>query len=160
MDEICVTGIQYIKSRVASPSSPEKVLKPTFKVDFLQNPFFGGRDGELEKIHSLLADAKRRKFPGLCTIHGMGGLGKTQVALEYAYRYRHDYKHILWLPAEHGPSLAQRFGTIAKMLDESSVALNGYEDLNASVQASKQYIEQLGKTVKTSNKPSLTICRR
>ncbi|MBO0797098.1 MAG: hypothetical protein J2P36_39975 [Ktedonobacteraceae bacterium] len=36
----------------------------------------------------------------MVALHGLGGIGKTQVALEYAYRHALDYRAIFWIEAE------------------------------------------------------------
>jgi predicted secreted protein len=48
----------------------------------------------------------------------MGGMGKTQLALEYAYRFRSHYHCIFWLAADRGPELAQNLAEIAEILAE------------------------------------------
>jgi hypothetical protein len=57
--------------------------------------YFVGRDAELESI--------RRKFAEVwhdhhrIIVHGLGGVGKTQFALEYLYRFRSDYEQRFWI---------------------------------------------------------------
>lgn len=63
-----------------------------------RNPYFTGRLEVLEPLHRLL-----NKEPDTIQIQaltGLGGIGKTQTAVEYAYRYRQDYQAALWIPAE------------------------------------------------------------
>jgi tetratricopeptide (TPR) repeat protein/transcriptional regulator with XRE-family HTH domain len=73
---------------------------PPWHVPYHRNPLFTGRE-------ELLQDLRHRLIPGATVvvsqsqaISGLGGIGKTQVALEYAYRYQHDYSAIVWLQAD------------------------------------------------------------
>src|SRR2546430_2394136 len=45
-----------------------------------------------------------------------GGIGKTQLALEYAYRYHQDYQAVLWARAESTEALVSSYITIAALL--------------------------------------------
>lgn len=64
-----------------------------------RNPVFTGRQ-------ELLAQLERRLQAGDMAavlpqaLHGMGGVGKSQIAIEYAYRHRADYDVIWWIPSE------------------------------------------------------------
>jgi NB-ARC domain len=49
-------------------------------------------------------------------ISGLGGVGKTQVALEYAYRYHRDYQAVLWARAENTEALVSSYVVIAMLL--------------------------------------------
>jgi len=82
----------------------------------LRNPHFVGRDrlladlrGQLHTSHQVLLQA----------LHGMGGVGKTATAVEYAYRYAADYDLVCWLPADQPALLAGHLLTLAKALDTS-----------------------------------------
>src|SRR6266702_4903263 len=50
-------------------------------------------------------------------ISGLGGIGKTQLALEYAYRARGDYQAVLWTQAETRENLTSSYLTLAALLN-------------------------------------------
>ncbi|MFI5726164.1 tetratricopeptide repeat protein [Streptomyces cyaneofuscatus] len=62
-----------------------------------RNQVFVGRERELARLRDALRPEDGRTA---VVIHGMGGVGKTALALEYAYRYREDHNPILRLPAD------------------------------------------------------------
>jgi NB-ARC domain len=82
---------------------------------------FLGRKSIIEEIHSALkvsvADRERhlkhnsgpRSF-GLC---GLGGVGKSQIAVEYIHSHQNDYEAIFWVQADSPNSIAESFGQIA-----------------------------------------------
>ena len=73
------------------------------------SPNFVGRETELEKIHANLQN-------GLgvivCAVEGMGGVGKTELALQYAQHYKDEYVEQYWL-ALREIGLAQAVVTLA-----------------------------------------------
>lgn len=85
---------------------------------FPQNNRFIGRENTLEQLHRNLtggpAGNNRRQYSSV--VHGMGGVGKTQLAVEYTFRYQNQYSHIFWLKAETGLELATGFGNLARQL--------------------------------------------
>src|SRR5271170_2838639 len=73
--------------------------KAPFAVPFLRNPSFVGREDDLARLHALLQKgAAVGVRPAALT--GMGGIGKTQLAVEYAYRYAAAYPGgVYWVNA-------------------------------------------------------------
>ncbi|NEP50110.1 MAG: tetratricopeptide repeat protein, partial [Moorea sp. SIO3C2] len=51
-------------------------------------PHFVGRDDQLDQLHQELQKTDRL---AICAIAGMGGVGKTELALQYALRYQDNY---------------------------------------------------------------------
>jgi len=60
-------------------------------------PDFVGREGWLAALRRTLAPDDRI---GLVAIQGMPGVGKTQLAVEYASRYAHEYDLVWWVPCD------------------------------------------------------------
>ena len=50
-------------------------------------------------------------------ISGLGGIGKTQTAVEYAYRYSSEYEAMLWAKSESRDELLSSFVEIARLLN-------------------------------------------
>lgn len=82
---------------------------------FERNPFFTGREEILIDLH----EAFTKKSAGSATqaISGLGGLGKTQTAIEYAYRHRDEYKAVFWVQADTQLALITGFVEIARLVD-------------------------------------------
>lgn len=59
-----------------------------WNVPYERNPFFTGRDDVLVEFREALTGAATQRRAE--TISGLGGIGKTQTAVEYAYRYRDE----------------------------------------------------------------------
>jgi TIR domain/Tetratricopeptide repeat/NB-ARC domain len=62
-----------------------------------RNPGFTGRDGLLVAVREQLLSGDRAVVQAL---RGMGGVGKTQLAAEYAHRFAGDYDIVWWIAAE------------------------------------------------------------
>lgn len=85
-------------------------------VPYQRNPFFTGRDEVLTRIHAALQTDATVALSHPQGISGLGGIGKTQMVLEYAYRYRADYQTVLWANAESSTTLTSEFLRIASVL--------------------------------------------
>jgi len=68
---------------------------PCFMVPYERNPFFTGRDEFLNQLFNQLRDPTPR-YHGRLALYGLGGIGKTQVALEFVHRFQSSYSRIYW----------------------------------------------------------------
>lgn len=104
-----------------------------FKLPFPRNKFFTGRDDILEALHSNFNDEEPVQ-----ALSGLGGMGKTQTAMEYAYRYQPEYKFVFWVRAQSRETLVTDFATIAGLLNLPEGKL---ENQNYAVSAVKRWLE-------------------
>jgi hypothetical protein len=81
-----------------------------------RDPHFVGRQDELAALEAALAAAGSSALTQPATVHGLGGVGKTLLAVELAYRHAADYADVLWLSAENPTVLAAAFADLAREL--------------------------------------------
>jgi SEFIR domain len=75
-----------------------------------RNPFFTGREPVLAQLQEALA------AQGRAALSGLGGVGKTQTAVEYAHRHLAEYAYALWATAGSREALISSYVTIASLL--------------------------------------------
>jgi DNA-binding SARP family transcriptional activator len=80
-----------------------------------RNPHFTGRDAVLEQLHQRLGSGEGTLV--VQALHGLGGVGKTQLALEYAHRFAADYDLVWWLDAEQPVLVPDQLAALAARLD-------------------------------------------
>jgi tetratricopeptide (TPR) repeat protein/MinD-like ATPase involved in chromosome partitioning or flagellar assembly len=98
-----------------------------------RNPFFTGRDPYLKRLEDGLACGRAQ------AISGLGGIGKTQTAIEYAYRHRDQYRAVLWSGADSRDALVSGFGAIASLLD---LPEKDERDANVAAEAVRRWLER------------------
>ena len=112
-------GIRRVIEDLSSlaASAPRAVLPPIWNVPYPRNSFFIGRDEILTRLHTQLQAGQATALSQPHAIIGLGGIGKTQIAVEYAYRYHLDYQVVLWARAESIEALTSSYVTIATLLN-------------------------------------------
>ncbi len=103
-------------------------------IPFDQNRYFTGREGILADLH--VAFTSKVMLPQV--ISGLGGIGKTQTALEYAYRYQQDYRYIFWVRADTPDLLNSDFIIIAGLLE---LATKDIQDQTLTIAAVKHWLQ-------------------
>jgi tetratricopeptide (TPR) repeat protein len=112
------TGIRRVLEDLPllAASAPRAALPAIWNIPYSRNPFFLGRESELAQVRQRLQAGQTMALSQPQAISGLGGIGKTQVALEYAYRYHHDYQAVLWVHAESTKALISSYLAIASLL--------------------------------------------
>src|SRR6478752_4713407 len=77
------------------------------------NPHFIGRTALLDQMHERLQSQRTLAVQAL---YGLGGVGKTQLAIEYAHRHVADYDLVWWVSAEQPVLIPEQFHGLAGRL--------------------------------------------
>jgi tetratricopeptide (TPR) repeat protein len=122
----------------APPAKPEPrfpgSLPRIWNVPHRRNPNFTGREDELRELRAALTNGHAA---AIVPIAGLGGAGKTQLALEYAYRHTADYDTVWWLRAEDSTMLAADCAQLATPLE---LPERGLADQQASAAAALSWL--------------------
>ena len=105
---------RIVETALNANTASEVQSREAFLVPYAKNPLFTGRESYLEQIRIKLLEKLPKKYNHRVAIHGLGGIGKTQIAIEYAHRHRGDYNFVFWLHAAERASLVYDLATIAK----------------------------------------------
>ena len=90
-----------------SPAVPPS--QKVFMMSYDQNPHFLGRDDLLLRLRQKLQETNPKQYNHRVAIYGMGGVGKTQIAIEYVHRYQDSYQNIYWINAADQAALLSGF---------------------------------------------------
>lgn len=126
--------------KTAQQVKPAEVPHPLlWNLPYRRNPFFTGRGAILKQLHETLTASKKAALTQLQAISGLGGIGKTQTAIEYAYRYRKDYQAVLWARADTAETLIADLVNIAGLL---GLPEKDEQDRSRVVTAVKRWLQE------------------
>ena len=150
--------LRFIRAYVTHERLPRSDRLPSgragpsgvWNVPYRRNPHFTGRDDLLDRLERQLSPEtlehsttmRRAALTQPQAIKGLGGIGKTQIAVEYAYRSREldRYTHIFWVNAASEEVLLTSFVALAELLP--AFPAKGETDQHKLVEAVKRRLEQ------------------
>ncbi len=89
---------------------------PCYCIPFGINERFYNREDALQAVREALDPRPGQATPRSLALYGMGGVGKTQIALQYANSSRGTFDAILWISADNTIRMAQSFLEVAQRL--------------------------------------------
>jgi hypothetical protein len=110
--------------------------RPIWNVPHGRNPNFMGRADLLAALDTAFTPGQPVVLAHTHAVHGLGGVGKTQLAVEYAYLHRQDYDVIWWLRSEEPATLAADYAGLAKELGLPEAG----EDIDEAVGAVRRWL--------------------
>jgi class 3 adenylate cyclase/tetratricopeptide (TPR) repeat protein len=123
-------GLQHEFPAVRSP----KALQPWLVPETMLTRYFTGRDDLLARLRKQLQERHR------AALSGLGGVGKTQTAIEYATRNRSEYPNgVFWVNAETIGGLTSGFAEIARILQLPAADSS---DLDQAVRAVTEWLDR------------------
>jgi hypothetical protein len=118
-----VSELQTEKARKASLEAQKfdrsRALSAHFNVQGAANPMFTGRDAELALLHERV---KSGGATAITAVQGMGGIGKTSLAREYAHRFgtAARFGGVWWIESETQSSILASYDQLAEQLATSA----------------------------------------
>jgi hypothetical protein len=113
-----------------------KLLPPIWNISQHRNPNFTGRESILKALRLALISGELAAWKQAIT--GMGGVGKTQLVVEYIYRHKAEYRIIWWIRSEEPATMAADYASLAVDLN---LPEKDFEDQTEIARAVKRWLE-------------------
>ncbi len=113
-----------------NPVNPERIWNVPPRLGL-----FSGRDLLISRLHEELSV---QDTATVCTLFGLGGVGKTRLAIEYANRYADKYSPVWWISADEPHLIAQQYAVLGTRLE----IINETSRPHDNVSAVQEYLRQ------------------
>lgn len=107
---------------------------------------FVAREDQLNKLQEILTTTDGRRT---AVVHGLGGIGKTHLAIASIKQNRSRYSATIWLDARDETALKQSFARVAEWIARHHPSVTYFaaalesRDLDETVKAVKQWLDEL-----------------
>lgn len=92
---------------------------------------FIARDAEMQALEkALIKPRPTTSRRNVVVVHGLGGIGKTQLVVEFARKHQHQFSAVFWLDGSSEASLKQSFVDMARRLPRSELTADGMQSLS------------------------------
>ncbi|RLL93489.1 hypothetical protein CFD26_101320 [Aspergillus turcosus] len=118
-------------------------------------PYYTGRCEETERIRQLFQQGRSRITIVLC---GLGGIGKTQIALKYAAVHESEYDAIYWVNCRSMDTVKQSLFAVAERIHLQNPSLPGWKEVLESQDIEKASLAVIDWLSQTQNDRWLVIC--
>jgi tetratricopeptide (TPR) repeat protein len=134
-DLLCRKILDVIRPDESKTQRVETGKRPRIiNFPFRQNPYFTGRNNILDQLHEGFQSGDTAQ-----ALFGLGGVGKTQTAAQYAYKFKKEYQNILWVTAQAEETLISDYVRIAVTLELQE---GQSKDQQEAIEAVKRWIEK------------------
>lgn len=128
-----IKDLSHLRANIPSALQPS-----VWNIPYAHNTFFTGREDILSRLHYQLQAGQATTLLQPQAISGLGGIGKTQTAVEYAYQHRHEYQFVFWAQAVTREALISSYVAIADLLKLPEKA---HQDQIITVQSVKAWLQ-------------------
>ena len=132
-----VKGIRTAINKLNTIPSSRGYKTKIWNIPHQLNPNFTGRKDLLLNLNNALASGEYAALTQV--IHGLGGVGKTQIAVQYAYTHANDYSAIWWVRAEDAQTRAEDYAALAVQLN---LPEKNAREQSATIEAVRRWLEQ------------------
>jgi hypothetical protein len=113
-----VSGVgNYTTPAVFVPAREAGYAPAGWKTVPPKNPNFVGRSIMLNQMRSMLVNSSQTAVLLPRALYGLGGVGKTQLAIEYVHRHRSDYDLVWWVAAEDPAEIRRSLVELGEQLE-------------------------------------------
>ena len=123
-------------AHTSSPRYPG-TWPPYWNIPIQQNEHFTGREKILEQIHESLQAEQGAALTQV--IKGLSGIGKTQIAVEYAYRHHTKYDIVWWVNAQTEVTIQSAFALLTEKLGLPEASA---QEQQVKVNAAREHLNQ------------------
>ena len=118
--------------------------RPVVHAEIKATPSFTDREGELSRLHELLGAGHTAAVTQPVVAHGLGGIGKSVLAREYAHRNQSDYAGVWWLnAAKPGDGTPGFEGVERALIELGAIFIRGLDQVEDRGRAARQTLDLL-----------------